>query len=159
MPKDVKLSDNFYLSEFVKSQTAIRLGIDNWPQEPEVISNLVKLSINVLQPVRYHFEAPVYINSGYRCTKLNRMLGSRDTSQHTKGQAADIEIPGYSNYDVAIWISENLDYDQCILEHWDGVDPRSGWIHVTYVSPELNRNQDLTINKNGTSLGFRAENE
>ena len=70
------------------------------------------------------------------------------------GEAADIEVPTFSNKDIAIWISENLSYDQLILEFYNGVDPRSGWVHVSYVDEEKNRKQNLTINKNGTFPGF-----
>ncbi len=149
------LSDNFRLSELLKSQTALRKGIDNKPKEPYIIENLQILCEKVLQPIRDHFNLPVVINSGFRCTKLNKAIGSSSKSQHTKGQAADIEIPGVSNKTIAEWIEDNVGFDQCILEFYNGVDPHSGWVHVSYVDDKSNRKQTLTINKDGTFTGFR----
>ena len=113
------LSDNFRLSELLKSQTALRKGIDNKPKEPHIIENLQTLCDKVLQPIRDHFNLPVVINSGFRCAKLNKAIGSSSKSQHTKGQAADIEIPGVSNKTIAEWIEDNLGFDQCILEFYN----------------------------------------
>lgn len=93
------LSDNFNLSEFIKSQTALRNGIDNTPSE-EVIENLRALCENVLQPLRDYFLMPVNISSGYRSVALNHKLGSSTSSQHILGQAADIEIYGIGNKEL-----------------------------------------------------------
>ncbi len=150
----MKLTDNFSLQELLKSQTALRKGIDNKPADPSVITNLQVLCEKVLQPVRDHFARPVVINSGYRCPKLNKAIGSSSKSQHTKGEAADIEIPGLSNKELAEYIEDNLPFDQLILEFYNGVDPNSGWVHVSYVGDDDNRKQTLTINKNGTFPGF-----
>ena len=150
----MKLSENFSLQELLKSQTALRKGIDNKPADPSIITNLQVLCEKVLQPVRDHYARPVVINSGYRCPKLNKAIGSSSKSQHTKGMAADIEIPGLSNKELAEYIEENLPFDQLILEFYNGVDPNSGWVHVSYVSDSDNRKQTLTINKNGTFPGF-----
>ena len=150
----MKLSENFSLQELLKSQTALRKGIDNKPTDPSVITNLQVLCEKVLQPVRDHFARPVVINSGYRCPKLNKAIGSSSKSQHTTGQAADIEIPGLSNKELAEYIEEHLPFDQLILEFYNGVDPNSGWVHVSYVGDADNRKQTLTINKNGTFTGF-----
>jgi|TARA_B100001094_G_scaffold200441_1_gene194493 uncharacterized protein YcbK (DUF882 family) len=150
----LKLSENFSLQELLKSQTALRKGIDNKPTDPSVITNLQVLCEKVLQPIRDHFARPVVINSGYRCPKLNKAIGSSSKSQHTKGEAADIEIPGLSNKELAEYIEDNLPFDQLILEFYNGVDPNSGWVHVSYVGDSDNRKQTLTINKNGTFPGF-----
>jgi len=150
----LKLTSNFSLQELLKSQTALRKGIDNKPANPGVITNLQVLCEKVLQPVRDHYARPVVINSGYRCPKLNKAIGSSSKSQHIKGMAADIEIPGLSNKELAEYIEENLPFDQLILEFYNGVDPNSGWVHVSYVSDSDNRKQTLTINKNGTFPGF-----
>ncbi len=150
----MKLSENFSLQELLKSQTALRKGIDNKPTDPSVITNLQVLCEKVLQPIRDHFARPVVINSGYRCPKLNKAIGSSSKSQHTKGEAADIEIPGLSNKELAEYIEDNLPFDQLILEFYNGVDPNSGWVHVSYVGDSDNRKQTLTINKNGTFPGF-----
>lgn len=150
----MKLSKNFSLGEFVKSQTALRKGIDNWPTDQDIIDKLQLLCENVLQPVREHYSKPVSINSGYRCLRLNRALGSKSSSQHVKGEAADIEIATLDNYDLACWIRDNLEFDQIILEFHLRGDPRSGWVHVSYKGPDDNRKQCLTINKHGTTVGF-----
>jgi len=145
----MKLSTNFTLSELTKSQTAIRLGIDNTSPNDTVIRNLKTLSEHVLQPVRDHF-GRVDVNSGYRCLELNRALHSKDTSQHVTGNAADIEISGVTNLTLAQWIRDNLTFDQVILEYWyPDEGGNSGWVHVSY--SDRNRKQALVINKNGTS--------
>ena len=109
------LSENFSLDELTKSQEAIRLGIDNTPDD-EQIGNLILLCKNILQPIRNHFGKVVSVSSGYRSAALCEAIGSSSKSQHTKGQAADFEIFGMANKDLADWIVQNLDYDQCILE-------------------------------------------
>lgn len=148
------LSQNFSLNEMIKSQMSLRHGIDNWPDD-SVIDNLTCLVEMVLQPIRDNFGTAVQISSGYRCLELNRLLESKDSSQHVRGEAADIEIWGISNLTLAIWIRDNLAYDQIILEFYDGVTPSSGWVHVSFVVPiEENRMQTLTINRNGTVEGF-----
>ena len=150
----MKLSENFSLQELIKSQTALRKGINNKPASPDIVVNLQTLCEKVLQPVRDHFGKPVTVNSGYRCPKLNKAIGSSSKSQHTKGLAADIEIPGVSNKELAEYIESNLPFDQLILEFYNGVDPNSGWVHVSYVDDDKNRKQTLTINANGTFPGF-----
>ena len=87
----MKLSDNFSLHEFTRSQTATRHSIDNTPSE-EVIGNLQSLCLGVLQPVRTNFQKPMIISSGFRCKELNTKIGGSSTSQHVFGQAADIEV-------------------------------------------------------------------
>jgi len=142
--KEMKLSKNFTLSEFTKSQTALRQGIDNTPQG-EHLDAAKELFENVVQPVRDHFGVTV-INSGYRGPALNEAVGGSSNSQHCKGQAVDIECPGTSNYEVAKWIEDNLDFDQLILEFYTPGIPDSGWVHVSYKT-EDNRKSVLTAMK------------
>jgi hypothetical protein len=137
----MKLSANFQLSELVKSQTAERKGIPNNPS-PAHIDNLKALCVNVLQPIRSHFEAPVMISSGYRSPELCIAIGSKITSQHATGNAADLEIPGVDNKVLATWIKENLEYDQLILEFYRDGEPDSGWVHVSWNS-DKNRSNSL----------------
>ena len=137
----MKLSANFQLSELVKSQTAERKGIPNNPS-PAHIDNLKALCVNVLQPIRSHFEAPVMISSGYRSPELCIAIGSKITSQHATGNAADLEVPGVDNKELATWIKENLEYDQLILEFYRDGEPDSGWVHVSWNS-EKNRSNSL----------------
>ena len=142
----MKLSENFSLLELTKSQTATRKGIDNAPS-PEHQENLKLLCAHILQPVRDRFERVVSVSSGYRSEELCLAIGSKITSQHAKGQAADFEIYGLSNGELANYIKENLDYDQLILEYWTPENPNSGWIHCSFNS-EGNRKEYLRAYKN-----------
>ena len=145
------LSKSFTLNELTKSQEAIRLGIDNIPNE-EHIENLKILCEKILQPLRDYYGMPVSVSSGYRSAKLCEAIGSSSKSQHTKGQAADFEIFGIANKDLADFIVQNLDYDQCILEFWNENEPNSGWVHCSYNNVG-NRKQFLKAEKlNGRLL-------
>lgn len=149
----MRLSKNFTLYEFCKSDTATRLGIDNIPTDPQIITNILDVTITGLQPVRDNFGMTI-ITSGYRVLALNRAIGSKDSSQHILGQAVDFEVPGIDNYEVAKWVSENCEYDQLILEYYTPGIPSSGWVHYSYRSDGNNRKQKLTINKSGTYTGL-----
>ena len=143
----MNLSANFTLKELTKSDTATRLGIDNTPDEA-VIESLRLLCENILQPVREHFGKPVEISSGYRSPELNSSpaVGGSKTSDHCLGRAADIEIPGVANADLAQWIMDNLEYTQLILEFYTSGIPDSGWVHVSY-DPDNLKKQELTATK------------
>ena len=141
----MKLSENFSLVELTKSQTAERKGIDNTPST-EHQENLKLLCTSILQPIRAHFGRVVSVSSGYRSPELCTAIGSKITSQHAKGEAADFEIFGVSNKELADYINENLDYDQLILEYWNESDPNSGWVHCSY-SESNNRRQYLRAYK------------
>jgi len=141
----MKLSENFSLQELTKSQTATRKGIDNTPSE-EHQENLKSLCTNVLQPIRDHFGKVVTVSSGYRSPELCTAIGSKTTSQHAKGEAADFEIFGVSNKELSDWIHYNTQYDQLILEYWNESDPNSGWVHCSY-SQGKNRRQYLKAYK------------
>ena len=116
----MQLSTNFSLAEAVKSQTALRCGIDNTPG-PQEIACLRLVAENLLQPVRNHFAIAFTPSSWYRSVALCEAIGSKATSQHAKGQAADFEVPTVANLALAQWIAANLDFDQLILEHWKEV--------------------------------------
>ena len=141
----MNLTKNFSISELTKSQTAERKGIDNTPST-EHQENLKKLCENVLQPIRDHFEQVVSVSSGYRSPVLCAAIGSKSTSQHARGEAADFEIFGVSNKELADWIHYNTNYDQLILEYWNESDPNSGWVHCSY-SESNNRRQYLRAYK------------
>ena len=141
----MKLSKNFSLAEMTKSQTAIRKGIKNEPST-EHVENLIHLAKTVLQPIRDEFGRPVVISSGYRSPELCEAIGSSSKSQHAKGEAADFEIPGMDNKRLASWIVANCDFDQLILEFYDGVDPNSGRVHSS-CSREKSRKQMLKAEK------------
>jgi hypothetical protein len=141
----MSLTKNFSLIEQTKSQTATRKGIDNTPST-EHQDNLKSLCEMILQPIRDHFECVVSISSGYRSPELCVAIGSSTKSQHASGCAADFEIFGVSNKDLADYIDENLDYDQLILEYWNESDPNSGWVHCSYTNGS-NRKQYLKAYK------------
>ena len=137
----MQLSKHFKLEEFTKSMTATRKGISNEPGSGD-IKNLENVCYEILEPVRAKFEKPITITSGYRSEELCEAIGSKKTSQHSKGQAVDFEIAGIPNIQVAYWLQNNVDFDQLILEFWTG-EANSGWIHCSFVEGS-NRKQVLT---------------
>ena len=139
----MKLSSHFSLTEMVKSQTAVRKGIPNVPSEAQVDA-LVEVCEHILEPVREKYGIPFSPSSGYRSAELCLAIGSSVSSQHAKGEAVDFEVPGISNLEVAGWIVGNLDFDQLILEHYEGGN--TGWIHCSYKS-EGNRKEVLTYDR------------
>lgn len=155
MDLNTKLSPHFKLKELIHSDRATQLGIDNTPPDDDVINSLIIVCCRILEPVRDHFQRPFSVNSGYRCPELNQALRGSKTSQHMLGQAVDFEVPGVANYDLAMWISTNLIYDQLILENYKSGDPSSGWVHCSIVSGH-NRMQILTINGSNKREGLIA---
>lgn len=138
----MKLSKFFSLDEFVKSQTALRKGIDNTPPDA-AIESMRLLCTNVLDKARERF-GPIQVTSGYRSEKLNKAIGGAKTSQHMSGEAADIEATRVDNLVLATWIRDNCDFDQLILEFYNPKEgPRSGWVHVSY-KESGNRKEVLT---------------
>ena len=148
----MRLTENFSLNELTKSQTAERKGINNTPST-EHQENLKSLCTSILQPIRDHFSRVVSVSSGYRSVELCVAIGSSTGSQHAKGQAADFEIFGISNKELADYINENLDYDQLILEYWKESDPNSGWVHCSF-SLNGNRKQYLRAYKENGSTKY-----
>ena len=141
----MNLSANFTLKELTKSDTATRLGIDNTPDEA-TIENIKLLCQEVLQPIRDHFGKSVTVNSCFRSPESNAAVGGSKTSDHCLGRAADIEIDGIPNPELAQWIMDNLDYTQLILEFYTQGQPNSGWVHVSY-DPNNIKMQELTAVK------------
>ena len=127
----MKLTRNFSLQELTKSDTAIRKGIDNEPNADQ-IDKLKTLCEKVLQPVRDHF-GRVKVTSGFRSPDLCVAIGSSVNSQHAKAEAADFEVLGVDNAEVADWVKMNCETDQLILEFYTPGEPNSGWIHASYV--------------------------
>ena len=142
----MNLSRNFTLLELIKSDTAIRKGINNNPSAGQ-IENLKLLCENILQPVRDHF-GRVKVTSGFRSEELCLAIGSSVNSQHAQGCAADFECIGVDNAEVADWIKKNLETDQLILEYYTPGEPNSGWIHCSWV-PDNRREQFM--------LAYRSE--
>ena len=147
----MQLSKNFSLEEMERSQTAQRMGIKNKAGSGE-IKNLTDLCYNVLEPCRAKFDKPIRISSGYRSEELCVAIGSKKTSQHALGMAVDMEIPSESNLKVALWLQNNVDYDQLILEYYTG-EANSGWIHVSFHEGN-NRKQVLTFDGKSYTNGL-----
>tara|TARA_Y100001938_G_scaffold136205_1_gene198770 strand:+ start:34 stop:510 length:477 start_codon:yes stop_codon:yes gene_type:complete len=132
----MNLSRNFSLQELTKSDTAIRMDIDNNPNADQ-IEKLKALCENILQPVRDHF-GRVKVTSGFRSVELCTAIGSSVNSQHAKAEAADFECMGTDNAELFDWIKANLEPDQLILEFYTLGEPNSGWIHCSWI-PEGRR--------------------
>jgi zinc D-Ala-D-Ala carboxypeptidase len=142
------LSKNLSLGEFTNSQTAKRRGIDNTPKG-EHLEAAKLLAENIFQPIREHFGKPIFISSGYRSAALNEAIGGSKTSQHSKGEAIDIDMDyrkGPQNEEVFHYIRENLPFDQLIWEF--GTDKRPDWVHVSYNSDGEQRGQILVAKRN-----------
>lgn len=137
----MRLSEHFTLQELCRSDKAAAQGISNIPSV-DTIAKLKILCDKILEPIREFFNIPFSPNSGYRSPEVNELVGGSKKSSHMKGEAADIEIPGVSNYNLATWIKNHLDFDQLILENYEIGNPSSGWVHVSYTNK--NRNQTLT---------------
>lgn len=139
----MNLSPNFTLAELTRSDIALRKGLDNTPDDLAV-KRLKALCTNILEPLREKFGA-IRVNNGYRSPAVNEAIGGAKASQHMKGEAADIEAvdPKVTNADLAFWIAKELPFDQVILECYTPGDPRSGWVHVSYVP--VGRREQLTF--------------
>jgi zinc D-Ala-D-Ala carboxypeptidase len=147
----MKLTENFTLSEMVKSETALRQNLDNTPGAAE-IANLKVLAEKVLQPIRDHYKKGIKVNSGFRHPNVNAAVGGSRTSDHCKGQAADIEIPGVANAELAEYIKSNLKFTQLILEFYTPGVPDSGWVHVSYDPGNLKCQVMTAYKKNGKTV-------
>ncbi|MCX6170017.1 MAG: D-Ala-D-Ala carboxypeptidase family metallohydrolase [Ignavibacteriales bacterium] len=134
---DIKLTNNFYLKEFVISQEAERHGYKNEPNEKQ-IENLRLLCVNVLQPLREIIDVPIFINSGFRSFDVNTAVGGKFNSQHLEGKAADFIIPSLKLVDVFNIVLQKLSFDQLIYEF-------GKWIHVSW-NGESNR-KDVMISR------------
>lgn len=146
----MKLSAHFTLWEMTKSQAALRHGIDNTPP-PDAVLALSALCNTVLEPLRAAIGAPIVINSGYRCRELNTLIRGSSTSQHMKGEAADIESIGVSNLEIVnTLLLARIPFDQVILEFHDPEKgPRSGWVHISYKSAKQRREVLRTVRTDG----------
>lgn len=140
----MKLSANFSLSELTKSETATRNGISNVPSAL-VIEKLQDLVTNILQPLRDKF-GTVIVTSGYRSPEVNKSVGGSTTSHHCFGYAADFEVLGMDNKELAVYIRDNLTYTQLILEFYTDGQPDSGWVHCSYDAADL-KCQTLTARR------------
>jgi len=141
----MKISEHLDLSEVIRSETAKRHGISNMPTE-EHIANFKLLAENVFEKVRNNFRCPIHISSGYRSKELNACTkGASATSQHSTGEAIDIDMDGsangVTNKMVFNYIKDNLEFDQLIWEF--GTNENPDWVHVSYESTGKQRKQIL----------------
>lgn len=144
----MQLTQNFSLHEMIKSETAVRRGLDNTPG-PAEIENLRVLCEQVLQPLREAYGVGIKVNSGFRHPDVNAAVGGSRTSDHCRGQAADIEIPGVPNADLAKYIADYFDFTQLILEFYTPGIPDSGWVHVSYDPANLKKQVLTAMRENG----------
>ena len=141
--------------EGVYSNTALRLGIDNAPNE-EQLNNMKLLAEKVFEPLREYVGGPIKINSFFRSPELNTAIGGSSKSQHCKGQAIDIDdtFGRMTNAAMYHWIKENLDFDQMIWEFGDDDNP--DWVHISYVSEDKNRNRCLLAYKENKKTKYKV---
>ena len=132
--------------EGVYSNTETRRGIDNTPND-EQLNNMELIADNIFEPLRTYVGGPIKINSFFRSPDLNTAIGGSGKSQHCKGQAIDIDdtFGRMTNAEMYHWVKDNLDFDQMIWEF--GNDDNPNWVHISYVSPEDNRNRCLKAYK------------
>ena len=145
---NMKLTEHFSLEEMLRSDLAIKYGIKNEPETPEeaeeVKKNLVAICTKILEPLREYMQQPIYINSAYRCKKLNKILhSSSPTSQHLTGSAVDIRISSVEQMNKMVGFIKTIEFDQLIIEQ---NSCGSQWLHVSYNRTGKNRKQVLRIN-------------
>ena len=136
------LSKHLELAEVIRSSTAKRLGIKNEPTS-EHLSNLKLLAENIFEPIREHLGKPIRVNSGYRSPAVNKRIGGALTSQHSLGEAIDLDL---HDRDLFEWIIDNVTFDQLIYEA--GNDTEAAWFHISYREGH-NRKQVLRMIKKG----------
>ena len=157
---DLKLSEHFKLSEFLRSRTAERHSIPNIPLKRDITA-MQNLCVRCLEPLRQALCLPILISSGYRCPQLNTLVGGVENSQHMRGEAADITIPkkhrpfahGTDEQAVRLlfkYAQQYADYDQLILEHY--TDKKTGaqswWLHISCrIDYRRNRHEAIKIEK------------
>lgn len=144
----MNISEHFTLKEFINSSKADELGIDNTPNAIQ-ISAIQELCDNILEPIRFHFKRPIRILSGFRSVDLNKAVGGAATSQHTLGEAADIEINGIRNDAIWSFIVNTLNFDQCIAEKLMADNGAAGWIHISHKRSGAQRKEALSFLGNG----------
>ena len=147
----MKLSNNLSLAEVIKSNTAIRRGIDNTPTDLH-IANLRYLAEQVFQPIREHFDSAIFVSSGYRSKALNEAIGGSQRSFHSHGMALDLDQDGRSNSvtntDIFYYIKDNLPFSELIWEFGD--EDKPDWVHVAIAKGrESEKNTKIAYRENG----------
>ena len=140
--------------EGVYSRTALRLGINNKPNKKQ-LKNMKLLAEEVFEPLRIYANGPIKINSFFRSPELNKAIGGSTKSQHCHGQAIDLDdtFGRCTNAEMFEFIKKHLDFDQIIWEF--GNDKNPDWVHVSYVSPEKNRNRCLQAYKENNKTKYK----
>ena len=155
----VKISKHISYKEATRSATALRLGIDNVPNQYE-LQNMEMVAKHVFEPLREAVDAPIKINSFFRCEELNKAIGGSSKSQHCQGRAIDIDdvYGNVSNAFMYYYIKDNLDFDQLIWEF--GTDHNPDWVHVSYIDADSNRKRCLkAVRENGKTKYIDITNE
>ncbi|HUV82015.1 MAG TPA: D-Ala-D-Ala carboxypeptidase family metallohydrolase [archaeon] len=150
----MKLTENLSLAEVTKSATAIRMSIANTPSATHLIA-LKEVSKNIFQPCREHFGKPLAVTSGYRSEALNEAINGSKNSQHSKGEALDLDADvfgGFSNAELFNYIKDHLDFDQLIWEFGNNNNP--AWVHCSYKT-QGNRNEVLIAIKTNGKTTYR----
>lgn len=152
----MKISEHLDLSELIRSESAKRNGISNMPTEAH-IANLKLLAEKVFEPIRNNFRCPIIISSGYRSKELNAKVGGSATSQHSSGEAIDIDMDGtpngVTNKMIFDYIYKNLEFDQLIWEF--GTNENPDWVHVSYESTGKQRKQALKAYKENGKTKYK----
>ena len=150
-----RISKHITYKEAVRSNTALRLNINNIPNDYE-ISNMVGIASNVFEPLREYVGGPIRINSFYRCEELNRAIGGSSRSQHCQGRAIDLDdtFGHKTNAEMFNYIKNNLNFDQLIWEFGDDTNP--DWVHVSFVSNDENRGRCLKAEKVNGRTSYRV---
>ena len=151
----MKLSDNLSLAEVTKSVTALRNGIANTPTATHLIA-LKEVAKNIFQPCRNHFGKPLAVTSGYRSEELNDLIGGSKKSQHSKGEALDLDAQvfgGFTNRELFLFIKDHLTFDQLIGEFPDDLG-EFAWVHCSYKT-EGNRGEVLVAYKENGKTRYK----
>jgi len=148
------ISKHISYKEGVYSRTATRRSIKNNPNA-EQMENMISIAEKVFEPLRMWVSGPIKINSFFRSPELNKAIGGSGKSQHCHGQAIDLDdtFGRATNAEMYKFIKENLDFDQMIWEFGDDDNP--DWVHVSYVSPEQNRNRCLKAYKENGKTNYK----
>ena len=149
----MSISRHISYKEGVYSRTAMRRGIKNNPNA-EQMENMVAIAEEVFEPLRVWVGGPIKINSFFRSPELNKAIGGSGKSQHCHGQAIDLDdtFGRATNAEMFEFIKKNLDFDQIIWEFGDDENP--DWVHVSYVSPDQNRNRCLKAYKKSGKTNY-----
>jgi zinc D-Ala-D-Ala carboxypeptidase len=149
------ISKHISYKEATRSLTAIRLGLENKPNEYE-LSNMIGVAENIFEPLRKWVDNPIKVNSFFRSIELNKAIGGSSRSQHCQGRAIDIDDTyGHAtNAEMFNWIKENLNFDQMIWEF--GTDENPDWVHISWVSEDQNRNRCLRAERVDGKTTYRV---